>query len=1076
MNNDKINKYKPYLRQYLQARGIQVPEFGNIRCINPKHNDANASMGISDNVFHCFGCDCSGDIYKAVELLEGITDFKKQVEFVEKFFDGTVSNLPEINKTYKKKPKFVAHLDSIHKVELYLQNNADQEKVKAWLKYRAQISSNNEIQDYPEEIKNKMVNGLYYWPGYATAAKALGSSTLAKAGIFCSNQYNKIWKQPGVVAKLQRGFKIMAYVGNKCEKKGSADFVTFPTPKKSLANLDQIVIVEGEIDAIAANAAGIENVFAAGGVNLLTEERIKDFIIPANIKSIVIMFDNDKEGHKKGGYVYTPRTAKPNNLPRILIAAGYTGKIKIADLSQFGEYKDSDEIVLHNEVERIRNAIKNAKEWQEIPEKENKKIVKGSLSLKILKKLLDKIPLDTLDSEDVQPFIDAFFNASNYDTATINKLLSDWGATAFQLEQKHNVAPIYLCDIGYKYNLSRHYLDTIKNACLSKADVQQIIGLSDNDKIKIDISKLDQDDLTRFIDIKEEFAAANLLEQLLEDRLIFDESTDCFYSFNGLVWTHQSDANWIAYNYLSAILKELLKKAKDEDNSKYFSKLLKVKSTLGKYSFCKTVMKALSEKPTIFRKMVTFDGANIAETLTLQDSVLDFSGKKIVFRKARPQEYRKHQLPYFRADVENAPTPEKFLQFMRGNFEKPTEEELHGKLETMETLFYFLSLIGSRKATFKVGGFFIGQGNTGKTTTIRIIEEIYAGMCQKMDSKFIMVANRYGSSINEGAERAKLESAGVAISDETQRNDSLNGSLFKELTGGGIMTARPLYSPPRQFAPTAQLIISTNFAPKFDAKDQATINRMVVIPFKVAHNPGDANTISEADIFAMLRPEYGAIVKMFAEYYIRLKTEHKNKIPLSWECEEHKKDYIEGQETSLDRFVSENIEFVRNEKEWVPLKELYHRYCAFYNIALDASGNPQDREDWTQNKFTRFMRADYPQFKVKQKRVPGEIAPVQIAYNIRLKEITPVQSEKEVFEQQTPTAPTTQAQQTQYTQSQTQQTQAQSTQKQMPYVYHSSQTQLQFKDQPMPTDDPFADDEQDKPPDGPPDPPEVYIY
>ena len=102
MNNDKINKYKPYLRQYLQARGIQVPEFGNIRCINPKHNDANASMGISDNVFHCFGCDCSGDIYKAVELLEGITDFKKQVEFVEKFFDSTVSNLPEINKTYKK--------------------------------------------------------------------------------------------------------------------------------------------------------------------------------------------------------------------------------------------------------------------------------------------------------------------------------------------------------------------------------------------------------------------------------------------------------------------------------------------------------------------------------------------------------------------------------------------------------------------------------------------------------------------------------------------------------------------------------------------------------------------------------------------------------------------------------------------------------------------------------------------------------------------------------------------------------------------------------------------------------------
>ena len=1052
-----IEKYKPLLRRYIESRcNIQIPRNGNISCINPQHRDSTASMGITDTVFHCFGCDCKGDIYKAVELLEGITDFKEQIKFVERYFGGAITELPEIKKTYKEKPKFVPGAEAIHKIELFLEKNSNQEKVKNWLQYRAEISTQNAIEDYPAEIKDEMVKNLYYWPGYQAVANALGVATLAKAGIYCSNQHNIIWKKQGVVVKLQRGFKIMSYVGNKCDKKGSAGFITFPTPKKSLSNLDQIVLVEGELDAIAATAAGIENVFAIGGVNLLTEDRIKNYINPANVKSIVIMFDNDSEGHKKSGYAFTPKAAKPNNLPRTLIAAGYTGKIKIADLAQFGKYKDADEIVLHNEAERIQNAIKNASKWNELPEKENKKIIKGNLSFKTLKKILEKIPLSQIEKDDVQPFIDAFCNASTINTESINALLLDWGANEFQLKQKHNVAPIYLCDLGYKYDLTRHYLETIKNACLSKADVQKIIGSADTETIKVDISKLDEDDLARFIDIKEEFAAANLLDQLFKDRIIYDESTDYFYAFNGLVWSHQSDANWIAYNYLSAILKELLKKAKEDGNSKYFSKLLKVKETLGKYSFCKTVMKALAEKPSIFRKMVIFDGANIAETLTLQDSVLDFSGKKIVFRKAKPQEYRKHQLPYYRADVENAATPEKFLQFMRGNFEKPTEEELHGKIETMETLFYFLSLIGSRKATFKVGGFFIGQGNTGKTTTIKIIEEIYAGMCQKMDNKFIMVTNRYSSSINEGAERAKLESAGVAISDETQRNDSLNGSLFKELTGGGIMTARPLYSPPRQFIPTAQLIISTNFAPKFDAKDQATINRMVVIPFRVAHNPGEPNTISEADIFAMLRPEYCAIVKMFAEYYIRLKNEHKNKIPLSWECEEHKKDYIEGQETSLDRFVSENIEFIRNEKEWVPLKELYHRYCAFYNIALDASGNPCDREDWSQNKFTRFMRADYPQFKVKQKRVPGEIAPVQIAYNIRLKPIASVKQQAQPEQEQT------QQPQTQAYQAQPQYPQQAPVQK--PIVSRNP-TQPLFEDPPMPTDDPFADEKQDKPPD-----------
>ena len=69
-----ISRLKPYLRRYLEERGIDIKSNGMFSCVNPKHKDSTPSCGFIPNtdetVFNCFGCGAKGDIFTAAHLLE----------------------------------------------------------------------------------------------------------------------------------------------------------------------------------------------------------------------------------------------------------------------------------------------------------------------------------------------------------------------------------------------------------------------------------------------------------------------------------------------------------------------------------------------------------------------------------------------------------------------------------------------------------------------------------------------------------------------------------------------------------------------------------------------------------------------------------------------------------------------------------------------------------------------------------------------------------------------------------------------------------------------------------------------
>lgn len=88
------------LRDYLEEHGLDTSK--NFQCINPKHSDDTPSCNVLKNnpeVFHCFACGASGDIFTACHFLEnkplmGREFFLENVMYLAEKYDIEVESTP----------------------------------------------------------------------------------------------------------------------------------------------------------------------------------------------------------------------------------------------------------------------------------------------------------------------------------------------------------------------------------------------------------------------------------------------------------------------------------------------------------------------------------------------------------------------------------------------------------------------------------------------------------------------------------------------------------------------------------------------------------------------------------------------------------------------------------------------------------------------------------------------------------------------------------------------------------------------------------------------------------------------
>ena len=996
--------YKNRLLEYLRIKGVDIDTGGNFSCINPKHGDSTPSCNVYEEKgaikFHCFGCGCGGDIYDAVELLDGIADRAGQFKFLESVFGGNYMP-PPMKKIYVAKKQKYQHVPAKYdELEKYMAENPMREKmVRKFLETRARIASHGTFSAYSDDVSDNLVKLFLYYPGNDIARQDVGAALLAACHVpqkasekAAGNGYT--WNNSGVALRLGAGFKLYFYKDNTCVKPGTLGCSTFPMPNDLPADAQSVVLVEGELDAACCIAAGIPHVYAIGGTNGLTAPKVQQYLL--GVKEIILMLDNDVAGVKTMGVIPLESSDKRRTpLPDIIRRAGYTGSIKIARLNT---YKDPDDCILHRRKDIVIDAIKNAVEYvpleQSAPEKKAAKKADGkttggeenttgTLGLKDVQAILKRLPVTDIEKKDIAPFVSAVMHAVPGDIIRdVTDALRVWGAAEPLLKKPGKTAGSYLITIGEKYNFSYYFLHKIELATIKQSDLEKIEGGFDAPAVDIDFDEMIKDKhFLKLVYRGDEKFAANVVTRLLTNRVIFvdSEKKGAFYFYNGHVWKHTADIHGIVHNILLAITEYAIKKLSDDeaDNAKlkpYKTLLFKI----GKYSFLSNVVRLLRGMPAIYRKEVSFDGAQIQETLTLEDGVIDFSGKKVVFRAAKPDEYRRVMLPYTTDQVREKKTPEKFLQFLDSYF---TDKE------TLKTLIYFLSLIGSRRAQFKVGGIFVGATGTGKTTLMKFIGEVYRDMIVVLPPSLIMDDGRkFHNDDSPSPFMARLEGAGCAVRDETPRNGRLRAEKWKELTGGGKLTARGMWAEPRDFVPTAQTIIMSNYPPRFDGNDQATIDRMVAINFCVQHKKDGQGGKTEDDLRKELLPEYPLVIKYFAERYIELKNEHNSIIPLSDECKAFRAAYVEDQKTDLGKFfdlyVDVNIAGGADCK--IRTHDLFRRFCQYVGIELDENDKPTDSSKWSLTSFTKAILSDYVGVHVKQIKENGY--PVQFYTGLKLKD------------------------------------------------------------------------------------------
>lgn len=80
-------KYKTFLRGYLSTHGITPNHEDKISCLisdNHKNGNRRKSAQVFDDHIYCHGCGTSYDVFDCVRILEGKSDFKEQLESVQR--------------------------------------------------------------------------------------------------------------------------------------------------------------------------------------------------------------------------------------------------------------------------------------------------------------------------------------------------------------------------------------------------------------------------------------------------------------------------------------------------------------------------------------------------------------------------------------------------------------------------------------------------------------------------------------------------------------------------------------------------------------------------------------------------------------------------------------------------------------------------------------------------------------------------------------------------------------------------------------------------------------------------------
>ncbi len=317
----------------------------------PFHEDHSPSMSVSEEkqIYKCFSCGAAGNVFTFISEYENVS-FLEAVKIV-----ATKCGLPFNGTIKKEKPKTNTTDYEIMSLALkFYQNNLNSKEGLKAKEYLHQRKLDDEvIKDFDIGLS---LSGSVSLNKLLTSKK-YNVEDIEKLGLInINNNYindvfiNRIMfpihdlngNAIGFTGRIYNGDDQAKYINSKESaifKKGHILF-NYHRAKSEIKRKKEVIIVEGNMDAIRMYASGIKNVLALMGTSL-TNEQVE--IIKKLRAKIILLFDNDNAGE-----IATYQNGA------ILEEKGLTPYIV-----RLTKEKDPDEYIINNGIKALEENLNN---------------------------------------------------------------------------------------------------------------------------------------------------------------------------------------------------------------------------------------------------------------------------------------------------------------------------------------------------------------------------------------------------------------------------------------------------------------------------------------------------------------------------------------------------------------------------------------------------------------------------------------------------------------------------------------------------------------------------------------------
>lgn len=217
-------------------------------------------------------------------------------------------------------------------------------------------------------------------------------------------------------------------------------------------------------------------------------------------------------------------------------------------------------------------------------------------------------------------------------------------------------------------------------------------------------------------------------------------------------------------------------------------------------------------------------------------------------------------------------------------------------------------------------------GSNGKSKSLELFKKAFGDYAGSLPIS--LLTQKRSASSAASPELARCRGLRFVDMAEPGRGERMNIGLMKQLTGGDMVMARPLYKEPFDFKPMFKIVLCCNDLPKVPPDDEGTWRRLRVLKFiaKFTSKPKNENEFMIdpflAEKFDKWKEAFMFILLQYFEKY------RKNGIIEPEDVQQATRDYQKTADIYVD-FLDETV--VKAESsDFILVEDFYNRYKHWY--------------------------------------------------------------------------------------------------------------------------------------------------